>query len=113
MCGGVQVISQSRRKQHVRLQKRAQPVAAYCAPHPGTPHTRRIRGGQEGVALVGSARWSVCSHHPKRFVIAMQDEGEETSRSLSASDLPWRTLDMGQGQPLRGRVEVCMQDWKV
>jgi hypothetical protein len=112
MCGGVQVIAQIRSHQPVRLQKRAQSVAEYCATHPGTPHTLRIRGGQEGVAIVGSARLSVCSHHTKRFVVALKYAGEDPYRSLLASDLTWRTLDIVQGQTLRGLVEVCIQDWK-
>ena len=56
MFGGVQVISQIHSNQKVRLHKREQNVHDYFAPHPGTPHTIRIRGGQEIVALVGSAR---------------------------------------------------------
>jgi len=112
LFGGVQVISQIRSNQNVRLQKRTQPVAAYFATHPGTPHTLRIRGGQEVVALVGSARLYVCSHHTKRFVIALKYEGEDTYRYLIASDLTWRTLDIVQGQTLRWLVEVFIQDWK-
>jgi hypothetical protein len=112
MFDGVQVISQIRSNQNVRVHKREQPVAAYFATHPGTPHTLRIRGGQEVVAIVGSARLYVCSHHPKRFVIALKYEGEDTYRSLIASDLPWRTLEIVQGQTLRGLVEVFIQDWK-
>jgi len=110
--GGVQVISQIRSNQKVRLRKREQPVADYFATHPGTPHTIRIRGGEEVIAIVGSARLYVCSHHTKRCVVALKDEGEETYRSLIASDLSWRTLDMVQGQTLRWLVEVFMQDWK-
>jgi hypothetical protein len=112
MFGGVQVISQIRSNQNVRLQKREQPVADYFANHPGTPHTLRIRGGQEVVAIVGSARLYVCSHHTKRFVIALKYEGEDTYRYLIASDLTWRTLDIVQGQTLRWLVEVFIQDWK-
>jgi hypothetical protein len=56
MAGGVQVLSPLRSPQKVRLQQRDQHVADYVATHPGTPHTIRIRGGQEVVALVGSAR---------------------------------------------------------
>jgi len=44
--------------------------------------------------------------------VARQDEGEDTYRSRSASDLTWRTLDMVQGQTLRWLVEVFIQDWK-
>jgi hypothetical protein len=112
MCGGVQVSSQRRSHQTVRLHKREQHVADYFATHPGTPHTIRIRGGEEVIAIVGSARLYVCSHNTKRFVVALQYEGEETYRDLIASDLSWRTLDIVQGQTLRGLVEVFMQDWK-
>jgi hypothetical protein len=110
--GGVQVISQIRSNQKVRLHKREQNVHDYFATHPGTPHTLRIRGGQEMVAIVGSARLYVCAHKTKRFVVALKYEGEDTSRSLIASDLTWRTLDIVQGQTLRWLVEVCIQDWK-
>jgi hypothetical protein len=112
MFGGVQVISPIRSHQKVRLQKREQHVADYFATHPGTPHTIRIRGGQEVVALVGSARWYVSSHKTKRFVVALKYEGEDTYRDLIASDLTWRTLDIVQGQTLRWLVEVFVQDWK-
>ena len=61
LFGGVQVISQIRSNQKVRLQKRAQNVSDYFATHPGIPHTIRIRGGQEVVALIGSARLYVSS----------------------------------------------------
>jgi hypothetical protein len=110
--GGVQVIAQRRSKQNVRVQKRAQHVADYCATHPGTPHTIRIRGGQKVVAIVGSARLYVSSHKTKRFVVALKYEGEDTYRYLIASDLTWRTLDIVQGQTLRWLVEVFIQDWK-
>lgn len=112
MCGGVQVSSPIRSNQQVRLHKRAQNVHDSCATPPGTPHTIRIRGGQESVAIVGSARLYVWAHKTKRCVGALKDEGADTSRSLIASDLPWRTLDMVQGQTLRGLVEVVIQDWK-
>src|SRR5213594_1090360 len=92
--------------------KREQNVSDYFATHPGTPHTIRIRGGQEVVAIVGSARLYVCAHKTKRFVVALKYEGEDTYRSLIASDLTWRTLDIVQGQTLRWLVEVFVQDWK-
>ena len=112
LFGGVQVISQIRSNQKVRLHKREQNVHDYFATHPGTPHTIRIRGGQEMVAIVGSARLYVCAHKTKRFVVALKYEGEDTYRYLIASDLTWRTLDIVQGQTLRWLVEVFIQDWK-
>jgi len=112
LFGGVQVISQLRSNQQVRVHKRAQHVADYVATPPGTPQHIRIRGGEAVVARVGSARLSVCSHHTKRFIVAIKYEDEETYRYLMASDLTWRTLDLVQGHTLRWLVEVCVQDWK-
>jgi SRSO17 transposase len=110
--GSVQVISQIRGHQKVRLHKREQSVADYFAAHPGTPHTIRIRGGETVVALISSARLYVCSHKTKRFVVALKYEGEAAYRYLIASDLTWRTLDIVQGHTLRWLVEVFIQDWK-
>jgi len=112
MFSGGQVISQIRSNQKVRLHKREQNVSDYFATHPGTPHTIRIRGGQEVVAIVGSARLYVCAHKTKRFVVALKYEGEDTYRYLIASDLTWRTLDIVQGQTLRWLVDVFIQAWK-
>lgn len=110
--GGVQVLSQIRGNQKVRLHKREQSVADYFATHPGTPHTIRIRGGESIVALISSARLYVCSHKTKRFVVALKYEGEANYRYLIASDMSWRTLDIVQGHTLRWLVEVFIQDWK-
>jgi hypothetical protein len=106
MFGGVQVLSQIRSNQNMRVGKRAQHVADYFATHPGTPQRLRIRGGQEVVATVGSARLYVCSHHTKRFIVAIKYEEEESYRSLIASDLSWRTRDIVQGHTLRWLVEI-------
>src|SRR4029453_9390093 len=62
---GGQVISHSRSNRNIRVGQRAQPVADSFAPHPGTPYSIRIRGGAEVVAMVGSARLSVCAHKTK------------------------------------------------
>src|SRR6266478_4322018 len=112
MFGGVQVLSQIRSNQHIRAGTREQHVADYFATHPGTPHTIRIRGGEEVVVWVSSARLYVCSHKTKRFIVAIKYAEEETSRYLIASDLSWRTLDIVQGHSLRWLVEVFIQDWK-
>ena len=109
---GVQVISQIRSNQNIRVGQRHQHVADYFATHPGTPYSIRIRGGVEVVAMVGSARLYVCAHKTKRFIVAIKYAEEETSRSLIASDLSWRTLDIVQGHTLRWLVEVFIQDWK-
>ena len=56
LFSGVQVLSQSRSNQNIRVGTRDQHVADYLATHPGTPYPIRIRGGDEVVAMVGSAR---------------------------------------------------------
>src|SRR5262245_46423556 len=112
MFGGKQVLSQIRSNQNIRVGKREQHVADYFATHPGTPQRLRIRGGQEVVATVGSARLYVCAHRTKRFIVAIQYAEEESYRYLIASDLSWRTLDIVQGHTLRWLVEVFIQDWK-
>jgi len=112
LFGGIQVISQIRNNQNIRSGKREQHVADYFAAHPGTPQRLCIRGGEEIVALVSSARLYVCAHQTKRFVVAIKYENEETYRYLIASDLTWRTLDIVQGHSLRWLVEVFIQDWK-
>jgi hypothetical protein len=112
LFSGVQVISQIRSNQNIRVGKRDQHVADYFATHPGTPYSIRIRGGEEVVAMVGSARLYVCAHKTKRFIVAIKYAEEETYRYLIASDLSWRTLDIVQGHTLRWLVEVFIQDWK-
>jgi hypothetical protein len=96
----------------MRVGTRDQHGADDLATPPGTPDRLRIRGGAEGVALVGSARVEVCAHKTQRFLVAIQDAEEKTYRSLSASDLSGRTLAMVQGHTLRWLVEVFMQDGK-
>ena len=108
----MQVLAQIRSNHHIRVGQRQQPGADYFATQPGTPHTIRIRGGAERVALVGSARLYVCSHTTKRFIVAIKYAEEESYRYLIASDLSWRTLEIVQGHSLRWLVEVFIQDWK-
>jgi hypothetical protein len=112
LFGRVQVLSQIRSNQNIRIGKREQHVADYFATHPGTPQRICIRGAEEMAAIVSSARLYVCSHKTKRFVVAMKYEHETTYRYLIASDLSWRTLDIVQGHSLRWLVEVFIQDWK-
>jgi DDE superfamily endonuclease len=112
LFNGVQVLSQIRSNQNMRAGKRDQHVADYFATPPGTPYRIRLRGGEEVVALVGSARLYVCAHKTKRFIVAIKYAEEESYRYLIASDLSWRTLDIVQGPTLRWLVEVFMQDWK-
>jgi hypothetical protein len=80
LFNGVQVLSQIRSNQNMRMGPRDQHVVAYFAPHPGTPSRIRIRGGEEVVALVGRARLYVCAHTTKRFIVAIKYAEEATYR---------------------------------
>jgi hypothetical protein len=113
LFGGVQVSSQLRSHQRVRVHKRERPVADDFAPQPGPPQQSRLRGGAEMVAIGGRARLYGCAHHPKRFVRALKYDGEDTSRDVMASALRWRTLDSIHAHTWRWLVEVLVQDWKA
>jgi len=113
LFGGVQVISQLRSHQKVRVYQHEQHVADCFVTHPGTPQMIRIRGGDEMVAVVGSARLYVGAHHTKRFVMALKYADDDTYHYLLASDLSWRTLDIVHAYTLRWLVEVFVQDWKA
>lgn len=109
---GVQVISQIKSNQKIRIGNKEQSVEEYFSKHPGIPFKVRIRGGKEVTAIVGSARMYVCAQGKKRFVIAIKYEGEKEYRYIIASDMTWRTLDIVQAYTLRWLVEVFFQDWK-
>lgn len=113
LCGGIQVIRQLRRNQKVRFRHRTLSVSQYFERYPGVPQPWRIRGGKPLTAIVGSARLHVCAPGKKRFVIALQYQGETDYRYLVASDLTWRTQDILQVATLRWRSEVFLQDWKA
>jgi hypothetical protein len=59
----VQVLSQIRSNQNIRIGKREQHVCDYFATHPGTPKRICVRGSEEIVAMVSSARLYVCVFH--------------------------------------------------
>ena len=107
-----QVISQIRKNQKVRFRNRKISVEEYFTRYPGVWQEITLRGGKKVAVQVGSARLYLCAHHKKRFVIALQYEGEETYRYLVANDLTWRTVDIVQAYTLRWLVEVFIEDWK-
>jgi hypothetical protein len=111
--GGVQVISQLRKNQKVRFRGKTLSVTTYFKRYPGVGQSIRIRGGEEVMVVVSSARLYVCAHGQKRFVIALKYEGEDEYRYLVASDMSWRHLDIVQAHTFRWLVEVFIQDWKA
>ncbi len=107
-----QVVSQIRFNQKVRFRKKTLPVEEYFTKHPGVDQKIRIRGDEEVLATIGSARLYVHAHGKKRFVIALKYEGENDYRYIIASDLSWRTIDIVEAYTFRWLVEVFFQDWK-
>ena len=110
--GGVQVISQLRKNQNIRLRGKTLSLTTFSKRYPGIAQTLCIRGGQTVNVSMRSARVHVSAHGKKRFVIALKYEGEQEYRYLVASDMSWRTVDIAQAQTLRWLVEVFIEDWK-
>ena len=111
--GGVQVISQLRKSQHVRFKTQEWSVETHFQKYSGAALPIRIRGGADQTATVGSARLFVCAHQTKRFVMALRYEGEDEYRYLVATDMSWRTEDIVQTYTLRWLIEIFFQDWKT
>ena len=111
--GGVQVVSQLRSNQKVKFRNRTLSVKAYFERYPGISQKIRIRGGEEVLVHICSARLYVHAHGKKRFVIALKYEGETEYRYLVAADLTWRTVDIVQVYTLRWLIEVFFQDHKA
>jgi hypothetical protein len=108
-----QIISQIKKTQNILFRNRKISVKNYFLKNPGVPQKIRIRGGEEMMTTIGSARLHVCSHGKKLFVIALKYEGEDEYRFLIASDLSWRTVDIVEAYSQRWLVEVFIQDWKA
>jgi len=109
----IQVISQLKKDQNVLFRGKKTSIEKYFRKRPGAKYKIKVRGGDEKIITVCSARLYVCSHNKKRFIIAFKYEGEEEYRYLIASDLSWRTLDIIQAYTIRWLVEVFFQDWKM
>ncbi len=110
--GGVQVISQLRKNQNIRLRGKTLNLTTFSKRYPGIAQSLCIRGGQKVSAFIRSARVHVSAHGKKRFVIALKYQGEEEYRYLVASDMSWRSLDIAQAHSLRWLIEVFKKDWK-
>jgi hypothetical protein len=113
LCAAAQTVSQWRGNQKVRFRGKEHSLTAFFAAYPGVTQHIRVRGGAEIAVIVSSARVHVCAHGKKRFVIALKYPGETDFRSLVATDLSWRTLDIVQVDTLRWLIEVFLEDWKL
>jgi hypothetical protein len=110
---GVQVIGQLRHNQRVRYRGRSRSVAAYFQRFPGVPQALRRRGGEPIPVVLGSARLYVNCHGKKRFVIALNYDGDDEYRYIVATEMTWRALDIAQARSLRWLIEVFFEDWKA
>ncbi len=109
----IQVISKIRKSQNIRFRGKKTTIKEYFRKRPGAKYQIKIRGGEEKIVTVCSARLYVCSHKKKRFIVAFKYEGDDDYRYLVACDLSWRTLDIIQAYTIRWLVEVFFQDWKM
>ena len=109
---GVQIISQVKSNQKVRVRGSLISVTEYFNRYPTTPHSLKIRGGDEQSVLLYGARLQLHAHGCKRFIIALSYEGETEPRYLVASNLTWRLTDIAAAYTFRWLVEVFIQDWK-
>ena len=112
LFGGIQVISQLRHNQNIRVSHRKQHVSQYFSQSQGVAQMVSITGQAPITVTMGSARVEVCAHGKKRVVIALKYPGEQDYRYLVATDLSWRSLDIVQAYTLRWLVEVFFEDWK-
>ena len=90
MFGGVQVISQARKNQMVKVRGKYISIEEYFVRNPGVSRQIKIRGGKEQTVTMHGARLYLKAHGCKRFIIALKYEDEKEFRYLLASDLTGR-----------------------
>ena len=112
-AGCRQVIRPIKSNQTVVFQNREMSVKDFFVRYPGTLQPLPVRGGETQECWVSSARLKVKAHRAKRFVIALKNKDEADYRSLVATDLTWRTLDIILCYTLRWLVETFFEDWKL
>jgi len=108
----VQIISQVKKTQMIRMHGKFISVEEYFRRNPGVSKSMKIRGGKEQSVIMHGARLYLKAHGCKRFIIALKYEGEEEYRYLVASDLTWRLTDIASAYTFRWLVEIFIQDWK-
>jgi DDE superfamily endonuclease len=108
---GVQVITQIRANQKIRLCKKDIACKDYFRSYQGWAHAVSIRGQKAINVMAGGARMHVCSQGRKRFIIALKYEGEMEYRYLIASNLTWNMKEIIQAYSLRWYIEVFFEDW--
>jgi DDE superfamily endonuclease len=110
--GGVQVISQLKNNQIIRIKGHEKSLTAYFKSNSGVQKRLAIRGGESKSVYMGGARLWVKAHETKRYVIALRYEGEQEDRYIVATDMTWRMTDIVSAYTMRWLVEVFFSDWK-
>ena len=113
LFSGIQVISQLRKTQLVRVGNKNIRLKDYFDKRPALSEKLTIRGGKEKNVFMIGARLSVCAHGVKRAVIALRYEDEEEYRYIVATNLCWRMTDIARAYTIRWLVEVFFSDWKL
>lgn len=113
MFGGVQVISQLRRNQNLRINGHKISLEEYFDRIREKKMKIQVRGGKIVEVTVKSARVIVDCHGKKRLVIALKYQGETKYRYLVATDLSWLVHTVIEAYTLRWLIEVFFQDWKL
>jgi len=108
----MQLISQIRSNQLVKMLGKKIPVETLFKRYPGVQKVINLRGEDKIVNMYGM-RVQVNSYGCKLMVIALKYEGEDDYRYITATNLSWRTIDVVSAYTLRWLIEVFFQDWKA
>lgn len=108
----IQIISQIRSNQLVKLSGKNITVTELFKRYPGIPTIINIRGQSSAVNMRGM-RVQVNAYGCKLMVIALKYAGEDDYRYITATDLSWRAIDIANAYTLRWLIEVFFQDWKT
>ena len=108
----LQIISQIRANQLVKMHGKKISMETLFKRYPGVRQTVNIRGVEKIVTMYGM-RVNVVSYGCKLVVIALKYAGEDDYRYITATNLSWRTIDIVNAYSLRWLIEVFFQDWKT
>lgn len=111
---GVQVISQIRSNQIVRLQHETDmSVSQFFSTQTAVKASVQLRGKVQQNIEYCHAKLRVKSQKRTLHVIALKYAGETEYRYLTASNLTWGAVEVIRAYATRWLVEVFFQDWKM
>lgn len=113
LYGGIQVISQIRNNQKIRVNGKECPVGEYFSGRAPIGRKILIRGGKQVSVWYSSVIAKVEAHGSKRLIIALKYEDETDFRYIIARDMTWRVQEVLECFTIRWLIEVFFQDWKM